>query len=208
MVRDRKKEVKLRKMLLVIWAVFIIMFATFAIFLYKKKDTVKEDLTFKTKFSYQTNANQDVNALVITYLGALATSNQEILQSCVTNPAQFDDISSVQKQAKIITGYSNVNCYTVDGLTEGSVVCYAVANISIVNIESTPLDMLGPYYIVYRDGNYLIDNTILNEDITNYLDKVNKDQDIQDLYKMVKENEDECAAADPAFKSFLDKISE
>ena len=207
MVRDRKKEVKVRKMLLLVWAVFIVAVVTFTIFLYKKKDTVKEDLSFKTRFSYQTNANQDVNALVITYLNGLANSDQATLQSCVTNPAQFDNMSSVQSQAKVITGYSNINCYTVSGPSEDTVICYAVANISIVNIESKPLDMLGPYYIVKQDGDYLIDNTVLSQETQDYITKVGRDQDIQDLYKTVKEDEERCAQEDATFKEFLDKLN-
>ncbi|MCR5213183.1 MAG: hypothetical protein K6E10_02120 [Eubacterium sp.] len=205
--RDRKKEVKMRKLLLLIWFVFIIAFASFAIFLYKKKDTVKEDLNFTTKFSYQTNADPDINALVINYLAALSRSDQATLQSCVTNPAQFDNMATVQSQARVITGYGNINCYTVQGLDENSVVCFAVANISIVNIDSKPLDMLGPYYIVKTNGQYLIDNSMLSQEVQDYMTKVCQDSDIQELYRIVKEDEEKCATEDPGFKEFLDKLN-
>ena len=66
MARNRKKEVKLKKMLLVIWFVFIISLTAFGFILYNKRDTVKDDLKITTRFSYQTNANQDINALILT----------------------------------------------------------------------------------------------------------------------------------------------
>ena len=66
MARDRKKEVKLKKLLLVIWFLFIVTLGTFGYITYQKRDVIEEDLGFTTKFSYQTNANQDINALIIT----------------------------------------------------------------------------------------------------------------------------------------------
>ncbi len=206
-IRDRKKEVKVRKMLLLIWAVFIVAFVVFALFLYKKKDVVKEDLSFKTRFSYQTNANPDINALVINFLAANARCDQDTLKSCVTDPAQYDDMTAVQSQARVITGYGSINCYTVEGPDENTQICYAVANISIVNIDSKPLDILGPYYIVNQNGQYLIDNTALSQEVQDYIAKVGKDPDIQDLYRVVKEDEDRCATEDPGFKEFLEKLN-
>lgn len=207
MARNRAKEVKLKKMLIAIWAVFIIVLVFFGLMVYKKKDVVEQDLSFTTRFSYQTNANPDINALMITYLSAMAASDQDTLKSCVTDPSQFDNMATVQSQSKIITTYSNINCYTVEGMDEESTLCYVVANISIVSVESTPLDIMGPFYVVKKGNNYLIDNSMLGNEVNDYIEKVNRTADIQDLYKVVKENEEQCAAQDPAFKEFLDRLN-
>ena len=204
--RNRQKELKLRKLLIVVWLLFIILLGAFGFYLYTRKDTVKDDLTFTTRFSYQTNANPDINALIITYLSAMASSDQGILQSCVTDPAQFNDMTNIQSQSKIITRYGNINCYTVPGPDDNSTIVYAVSNISIYGIESTPLDILGPYYVVKQDNQYLINNGPKDQKVTDYMDKVNKNKDIQELYKMVKDDEDAKAQNDPALKDFLDRI--
>ena len=138
----------------------------------------------------------------------MAAGDQDILKSCVTDPTQFDDMTAVQNQSKIITAYSNINCYTVEGLDASATIVYAVANISIVGVESTPLDMLGPYYIVNQDGHYLIDNKPLADDVQRYVDKAGKNKDIQELYSMVKADEEEKAAQDPAFKEFMDRLNQ
>ena len=207
MARNRAKEVKLKKMLIAIWAVFIIVLVLFGLMVYKKRDVVEQDLSFTTRFSYQTNANPDINALMINYLSAMAASDQDTLKSCVTDPSQFDNMATVQSQSKIITTYSNINCYTVEGMDENSTLCYVVANISIVSVESTPLDIMGPFYVVKKGNNYLIDNSMLGNEVNDYIEKVNRTTDIQDLYKVVKENEEQCAAPDPAFKEFLDRLN-
>ena len=207
MARNRKKEIKQRSILLAVWIVFLIVLGLFGYVVYEKRDTVKEDFGFSTRFAYQTNANPDINALIITYLSATAAGDQDILKSCVTDPSQFDDMTNVQNQSKIITAYSNINCYSVEGKDPSATIVYAVANISIVSIESTPLDMLGPYYVVKKDGHYLIDNTMLSQDVSDYMEKLSHTSDIQDLYKMVKDDEDKKAEQDPAFKEFLNRLN-
>ncbi|SEQ66721.1 hypothetical protein SAMN02910369_02222 [Lachnospiraceae bacterium NE2001] len=209
MAKNRKQEVKIKKMLLLVWTVFIMALISLGVIAYNKRDTVKEDLdmSFSTRFSYQTNANPDINALIITYLSAMSSSDQATLQSCVVDPTQYDNMSTVQSQSKVITAYKNINCYTVEGMDENSTVVYAIANISIVNVESTPLDMLGPYYVVKKDGHYLIDNTMLSQEVSDYIGKLNRTSDIQDLYKMVKDDEDKKAEQDPAFKEFLNRLN-
>ena len=204
----KSKNGQLKKMLIIIWVLFLGVMAVFGIYVYKKKDKVADDLGMTTRFSYQTNANQDINALIITYLNALASSDQDILKACVTKPDVFNDMANIQSQSKIITSYSNINCYTVEGLDENSTLVYAVANISITGIEVTPLDMLGPFYVVKKDGHYLIDNGQLSDEVNKFISKANKDNDIQELYQMVKDDEDAKAAQDPAFKDFLDKLNQ
>ena len=206
MARNRKKEVKVKKTLLTIWFLFLIAVATLGFFLYTKRKAIKEDFQFSTRFSYQTNANQDINALIITYLNAYASCDQNLLKECVTDPSQFDDMTNVQSQSKIITAYTNINCYTVNGFDDNATIVYPVTNISIIDVSATPLDIPGPFYVVNQNGQYLIENTELSEDVKAYMSKVDKTDDIQDLYKMVKDDEDKCAEADPALKDFLNRL--
>ena len=206
MARNRKKEVKVKKTLLTIWFLFLIAVATLGFFLYTKRKAIKEDFQFSTRFSYQTNANQDINALIITYLNAYASCDQNLLKECVTDPTQFDDMTNVQSQSKIITAYTNINCYTVNGFDDNATIVYPVTNISIIDVSATPLDIPGPFYVVNQNGQYLIENTELSEDVKAYMSKVDKTDDIQDLYKMVKDDEDKCAEEDPAFKDFLNRL--
>jgi hypothetical protein len=210
--RNREKELKLRRSLLIIWLLFIVLLGAFGFFLYTRRDKVKDDLGdlnigFSTRFDYQTNANPDINALIITYLSAMASSDQGILQSCVTDPSQFNDMTAVQSQSKIITKYGNINCYSIQGLDENSTLVYAVSNITIFGVESTPLDILGPYYIVKQGNQYLIENTAHSQEVNEFIEKANKNKDIQELYKMVKDDEDAKASEDAALKEFLDRLN-
>lgn len=205
MARDRKKELKHRYILIAVWVVFLAVLGGFGYFAFKKKAVVEEDLGITSRFSYQTNANPDINALITIYLHALSACDQETLKSCVTDPSQFDNMTPYQSQSMIITAYNNINCYTVKGLDDDSTIVYAVTNISIVNVESTPLDIMR-FYVVKKDGQYLIDNSILSDKVQKYMDKANKDKDIQELYELVDKDEKEKAEQDPALKEFLDRL--
>ncbi len=207
MARNRKKEVKMKKLLLAIWFIFLIALATFGVVLYKKRKSISDDFTFTTRFSYQTNANQDINALIITYLNAYASCDQTLLKQCVVDPSEFDDMSKVQDQSRIITSYTSINCYTVTGLDDNSTLVYPVARISIVGVTSTPLDIPGPYYVVKKDGQYLIDNTEWSEDLKTYVEKSNQSDDIQDLYKTVRDDEEKCKENDPSFRDFMNRLN-
>ena len=205
-MNKKGKNKQLKVMLLVVWILFIIVLGLFGYYFYTKKDDVKSDLDFGTKFSYQTNANQDINALIITYLNALASSDQDILKECVTDPSMFDDMSKIQSQSKVVTSYSNINCYSIDGLDDSSTLVYTVANITIAGVESSPLDMIGPFYVVKEGNHYLINNEKLGDDVNKFISKTSKKKDIQELFETVKKDQDTKADADPALKDFMNRL--
>ena len=154
--RNRKKEIKLKVILGVIWFLFISIIVFGGIFIFKNKDEIGKDLGLSSRFAYETNANMEVNALVRDYYTALAACDQATLQASVTNPSDFDDMTIYQNKSDIIKAYSNINCYTLQGIGEDDIICYSVSNISINGVESQPLDIM-TLHIVKQGNSYLID---------------------------------------------------
>ena len=68
------------------------------------------------------------------------------------------------------------------------------------------LDIVPKLYIVKRNGNYLINNEVPEADVADLESQADASADIQELYSMVKTDEEEKAAQDPAFKEFLEKL--
>jgi len=233
--KKKKKNKGLKVLLGFFWAIFILFALGFiAIFLHNNgivtipfldrfasseesttgsdnpdidKDYTGEDNTEKivTRYEYETNANLDINALVTDYFNALSGCDKEKLQSLVVDPSQFDDMSVYETKATIITDYSNTNCYTIKGYNENDTVCYALSNITISGISSTPLDIVR-FYIVYKDGTYLIDNTKKSSEVASYIDSINSSTDIQGLYKLVKDDITKCQQEDADFYEFYQKL--
>ncbi len=204
----REKQLKMRKRLLIMWAIFIPVLIVVIIFFIKNKDEVMEDIGLKEAHIYEVDANPEVNKLITDYFTAYAACDQMTLKNLVVDPSQYDDMTIVQKKAEVVTGYNNIKCYTIKGLTEDTLVVYTVANISIANVVSTPLDMNPALYVIKKDGKYLIDNSALSKEVTDYIAAMNQKADIVDLMQMVKDDQEKCIAEDETFRNFYNRLTD
>ncbi len=197
----------MRKRLLIMWAIFIPVVVVVAIFVFKNKDEVMEDMGLTKDKIYEENAHPEINSLINGYFTAYAACDQLTLKNLVTDPSQYDDMTIVQKKAEVVTGYNNIKCYTVKGLADDAMVVYVVANISIANVVSTPLDMNPALYVVKKNNRYMVDNTALDKKTSDYIASLNSNQDIMDLMQMVKDDQQKCLSQDPTFKEFYDRLT-
>ncbi len=198
-------------MLFVGWLVFILLALIFYFYFSKgfldffnKKSKSETD----AQKIYEVNKYPKVNALIEKYLTAISECDKKTLKSLVSNPTEFDDMTNYEKRAKVITGYENIVCYTIPGYNEGDLLVYVIANLTfsdVTEIKSKPLD-ISYFYLKKNYDDYFILNVISDETINEYIESKNKNSDIQNLYKSVKENIDSCAAADAAFAEFYNKI--
>ncbi len=204
---NRKKQIKLKIMLTIIWVIFLGGLIGGGFYVFKNKESLGKDLGLSSRFSYETNSNMDVNALVRDYYTALATCDAETLKNSVTDPSDFDDMTIYANKAELINGYSNINCYTLDGVNEGDILCYAVFNITIKGVESKPLDIAKLYIVKNESGKYVIYNNNYTDEMRSLIKSCDASSDIQELFSIVKEDNEKCLAEDETFKEFYDTIS-
>ena len=202
----RKQELKKKKLIFLIWAVFLIVAAA-CVFLFVKNYGKLKDASDgrKTKKVYELNKNEDINKLINKYLNALTGCDQDTLKSLVTDPSQFDNMTIFISRSNNVTGYNNIDCYTLPGMTDDTTLCFVVANVSLKDVKSTPKDIM-VYYIVNTNGKYLINNEV-DPKIQHYIEEKTLLMDIQDVYRMVKEDEDKCYEEDETLRQFYDRIS-
>lgn len=198
------------------WMIFVLLAVVFYFYffsdldlkMFNKDKATQTDATQEEPagFSYETNANLDINSLIIEYYAALAVCDQNKLKSVVTDPSQFDDMTVYQQRSAVIKAYSNVNCYTMPGYTEDATLVYVTSNLSLANITSVPLNINRFYVLKTADG-YKIDNSALSQEVTNYIETQSQSADIQNLYRAVQDNVNSCIANDSAFAEFYNTIS-
>ena len=198
------------------WMIFVLLAVVFYFYffsdldlkMFNKDKATQTDATQEEPagFSYETNANLDINSLIIEYYAALAVCDQNKLKSVVTDPSQFDDMTVYQQRSAVIKAYSNVNCYTMPGYTEDATLVYVTSNLSLANITSVPLNINRFYVLKTADG-YKIDNSALSQEVTNYIETQSQSNDIQNLYRAVQDNVISCIANDSAFAEFYNTIS-
>ena len=96
--------------------------------------------------------------------------------------------------------------YTKEGLEEGSYVTFVVSNLTIAGVNSSPYD-ISTLYIVTGSQGFRIQNGSLPDNITEYIEKVKGDKDIQKIYKSVEKKNEELKEKDASLQDFYDIIS-
>lgn len=223
--RKSNKTGVLGLLLLFFWLIFILLCVVFYFYYwdelpFNKKSTDTKTTTeattegeigednskYETVYKYQTNANPDINALIADYYSALASKDQAVLKTLVTDPSEFDDMTDVLAKAAVVTGYSNINCYTLDGLEENETIVYVVSNITIKSVDSKPLD-ISSFYVVNTDEGYLIFNEPINPELSSFIKERDEEADIQALYQTVQDNINQCLEEDESFATFYNRVN-
>lgn len=165
------------------------------------------ELTIPENASYKKSDVSEINDLVSKYLTAKAACDQATLQSLVTDPTEFDDMSVLENSAKYLKGFEDTTCYLADGYAEGEYVVVELSYMDIADVESKPLDIVTFYIITDQDGSYKIANGELSNAQLSYLNSFKASKDIQDIYVHVKENTEYLLDTDKTFRAFYDLIS-
>lgn len=211
----REKKVVRRSIggraLAVLWIVFVVLTAGYVYLFhintnFMEDDTTGRDNTVNIEIpegaSYSLCTIDEINQLVNNYLLARTKADQGTLQRLVTDPKEFDDMAGIQIAAEYITGYTRTTCYMVPGYTSDSYIIYELSNLNIKDVNSNPLDIRSLYVTRQSDGTYKINNSKLSDEESAYINDVTAAEDVQMIYKHVKENNDYLQRTDETFKKF------
>lgn len=199
--------------LLIGWGIFLIAVILFLI-IGKPFAKVDDSSTGKNGVAvsndefvaFERNEYPEVNSFVENYLNALTNADMNVLSTMVVDATQFD-ADKLAKKKEIVLNYSNVDCYTKPGLTEGSYVVYAVVNTQIAGVEVQPLSLHQFYLIPNEYGGFLQYNTASTDsEIDRYLNQIERDSDVVELYERVNKNNEESAQNDESLRAFYESI--
>lgn len=217
--RRRKKTARRRqtgisgKTLAALWIVLVILLGVYVYLFFINKTIISEDVTGRdntVNIDIPAGANyslcniDEINQLIGNYLLARTKADQATLQRLVTDPKEFNDMTSVEIAAQYITAYGRTTCYMVPGYTSDSYIIYELSNLTIKDVNSNPLDIRSFYVTKQDDGSYKINNSSLSDEEQAYINDIGASDFIQDIYKHVKENNDYLSKHDDTFKKFQD----
>ncbi|MCM1494408.1 MAG: hypothetical protein NC089_01250 [Bacteroides sp.] len=201
--------------LIAAWAVFVLAFVLFILI---GKPFAKEDGIPVGKSGEQTGSNEEfvaferneypeVNSFVENYMKALTSGDMNVLSTMVVDPSQFADGERMQKRMELVLNYSNIDCYTKPGLTEGSYIVYAVMNTQIPDVDVQPLS-LHQFYLMPNEFGGFLHNNIASTDveIEAYMNQIDRDPDVVELYERVDKNNEESAQTDESLRAFYERI--
>lgn len=155
---------------------------------------------------YEKDANQELNDFIYQYYNALAVCDNQALQGMVVDPTPYRSDDALKRKAQFITAYNGITVYTKDGLEEGSYVAFVVSNVLINGVNSSPYD-ISMLYIVNGATGYRINNGTLSNDVSDYVDKVKGDKDIQKIFKAIEDKNEAMKKKDKSLSDFYEIIS-
>lgn len=201
--------------LIAAWAVFVLAFVLFILIgkPFAKKDGIPvgksgEQTGSNEEFvAFERNEYPEVNSFVENYMKALTSGDMNVLSTMVADPSQFTDSERMQKRMELVLNYSNIDCYTKPGLTEGSYIVYAVMNTQIPDVDVQPLS-LHQFYLMPNEFGGFLHNNIASTDveIEAYMNQIDRDPDVVELYERVDRNNEESAQADESLRAFYERI--
>ena len=169
-------------------------------------DEAALDESFKTIYSYETNAHIDINALMADYYDALINGDKDKLKDIVTEPDAFGDMVLYETKSQVISEYSNITCYTIPGLKDNEILVFTTSNLNITGVESKPMD-IQRFYVVDTGEGYKINNGVLSQETIEYINLQTGSPDVQALYRSVQDNINQCLAEDSTFAEFMNTIN-
>lgn len=215
MSKHKKDKTVFGLVVLLGWLVFILLALIFYFYFlddltFVKKEHKEEAGEEETveKVMLKRDAYPEVNAVINIYFDAVTACDRDVLSSIVTNPDEFLDMTLLEKKADVITDYENITCYTLPGYFEEDKLVYVVSNLvfsETTGVASRPKDIT-VFYLKAKDGEYVIDNNINDQNIVAYIEKQSGTEDVQGLYREVKNDVEECIQKEQEFADFYNKI--
>ncbi len=161
------------------------------------------------------NALQDekypeISDVVKHYLNAFlikdSAKRRKELSTYVDNMGAIDDSEIGYKD--YIVSYSDIECYTKNGLKPNTYVVYAYSQTKFKNIATAAPSLTTLYVIVdSKTGKVYVHNGIKsNSDIAKYIAEVSKDDDVMALKRDVQKELNEACESDRFLKDFINKL--
>lgn len=152
----------------------------------------------------------EISDVVKNYMNAYLISDpvkrHQIIAQYVDNMGDIDE-TDIQYN-NYYTAYSDIECYTKNGPYKNTYVVYAYYQATLNNIATT-VPSIKTLYVIRdsKTGDVYIHNGISN-DVHDYIVKVSKDEDVQNLIKEVNKEYKEALESDSSLKAFFDKMNQ
>ena len=169
----------------------------------KEEQTPEVTEEVKAANNLEKSAYPTVNALIQKYYTALGNRDIQGLKSLVDQLDPSDE--SAISNSKYIEGYSNIEAYTKQGLTDKSYVVFACYGHKYVGYDTVLPGVSCLYVDTKEDGSLYIVAEPTQEQ-QDYISEVMKDQDCQELLESKQKEYSDTLAQDAELSAYLSEL--
>ncbi len=161
-------------------------------------DTTSEPLTETT--------DEAILNLVQTYYKALEVGDSATVESVKSEVTEEEKIR-LETKAQDIEYIDNIKVYTRPGMTEGTYIVYIYSEMKFVGIETKAPGLATTYVSTREDGSLYIDS-IVDEQVMEYVKQVGSEQTIKDFFNQVATDYTNALEADEQLKNYLESMNQ
>lgn len=142
--------------------------------------------------------------LVRQYYTAAAAKDVDTLSTIVT--PWNDEVRDSVLRNDVIESYDNISTYSKAGPVDGSYVVFAYYEGKVANID-TPVPSLSMLYLTTDEsGNLVVSDRNSSQEVSDYIDQISSDADVQALVADVDQKCEEAMDSDPALREFMETL--
>lgn len=159
-----------------------------------------------TEEALQNNAYPEVNALVMDYYNAVAAGDVDKVL-LLSNHVDDTEKIRIQELSKYIDSYPGVIIYTKPGPVAGSYLAYVNYQVKFIGYDSVAPGIQTFYICTAEDGSLYMNEGDVEEHITDYIQQVNMQEDVVELFNKVAAEYNELLVNDPNLSVFLQELN-
>lgn len=159
-----------------------------------------------TEEALQNNAYPEVNALVMDYYNAVAAGDVDKVL-VISNHVDDTEKIRIQELSKYIDSYPSVIIYTKPGPVAGSYLAYVNYQVKFIGYDSVAPGIQTFYICTAEDGSLYMNEGDVEEYITDYIQQVNMQEDVVELFNKVAAEYNELLVNDPNLSVFLQELN-
>lgn len=149
--------------------------------------------------------NPGIADLVRRYFQAVKIADAEGLKEIVLSDTPVSE-ESLKYESEFIEGYSNISCYSIKGIVEGTYIVYISYDIKFLGIDTKVPSLVRFYICENEDGTMYINFRRQDGEVLAYMQEVASWQEVRDLVTQINVQAEEAYAADAKLKAFKDML--
>lgn len=145
----------------------------------------------------------ELNALIETYLNALADGDADTIAGLTNNMTDIERIR-IEELGKYIDAFPAFNVFTKIGPAEGSYIVYAAVRAQFQSIEELIPGIYCFYVCTDENGQYYFNETTLSEEEQSYIDAINADESVVGLMESLDSEYQEMLDSSEEIRTYIE----